>query len=250
MDQNKLSFIGHSTHRFLSPISETALDEAVEATGVRAGGAAFDLGCGTAAMALHLAERFGLHVQAVDRSPLMVAEARARIGARGGPGSVELIESGSIEFLNSAGQADLVLAIGAVGLTEGAQDATAVLAALAGSVKLGGAVIWGESMWKKEPSEAVRAILGPTASVYGFHADYVRAGEAAGLTPLYATTATDQDFDAYSWRYTRALEDHLRDHPEDPDAQAVRFRSYGWRSLYLAEGRDTMGFGLYAFRKP
>ena len=250
MDQNKLSFLGHRTHRFLSPITKAALDDAVDATGVRPGGLAFDLGCGTAAIALHLAERWGLHVKAVDRSPLMIAEAKARIGNRGAPGSVELVESGSIEFLNAAGEADLVLAVGAVALTEGEQDATNVLQGLARSVMPGGGLIWGESLWKKEPSEAMRALLGPTAAVYGSHADYVRAGEAAALLPLYATTATDQDFDAYSWRYTRALEDHLRQHPGDPDAQAIRFRSYGWRALYLAEGRETMGFGLYAFRKP
>lgn len=250
MDQNRLSYLGHRTHRFLSPISEAALDEAVEATGVAPDAVAFDLGCGTAAMALHLAERFGLRVKAVDRSPLMINEARARIGERGAPGAVELIESGSVEFLKAAGEADLVLAIGAVALTEGEQDAASVLKGLATSIKPGGGLIWGESVWKKPPSDAMRAILGPTAAVYGFHADYVRAGEAAGLTPVFATTATDQDFDAYSWRYTRALEDHLRDHPDDPDAQAIRFRSFGWRSLYIAEGRETMGFGLYAFRKP
>lgn len=249
MDQNRLSYLGHRTHRFLSPISEAALDEAVEATGVGPGGLAFDLGCGTAAMALHLVERFGLRVKAVDRSPLMIAEARSRIGQGGAPGSVELVESGAIAFLKSAGEADLLLAIGAVALTEGEQDAVSVLKGLAESVKPGGGLIWGESLWKKPPSEAMRAILGTTAAVYGCHADYVRAGEAAGLTPVFATTATDQDFDVYSWRYTRALEDHLRDHPDDPDAQAIRFRSYGWRSLYIAEGRETMGFGLYAFRK-
>lgn len=250
MDQNRLSFLGHRTHRFLSPVSEAALDEAVEATGAAQGGVAFDLGCGTAAMALHLAERFGLRVRAVDRSPLMIAEAKARIGDRGAPGSVELVEAGSAEFLRSADEADLVVAVGAVALTEGEQDATSVLKALSGSVKPGGGLIWGESLWKKTPSDAMRAILGSTAAVYGLHADYVRAGEAAGLTPVFATTATEQDFDAYSWRYTRALEDHLREHPDDPDAQAIKFRAYGWRSLYIAEGREAMGFGLYAFRKP
>ena len=250
MDQNRLSFLAHHTHRFLSPVSEETVDRVIAAANPPAGGLAFDLGCGTAAMALHLAERWALHVKAVDRSPTMIEEARRRIGERGAPGSVELVQDGSVAFLKSAGEADLLVAIGAVALTEGAQDAANMLKGLSASVKPGGMLIWGESLWKREPSEMMRAILGPTASVYGSHADYARAGEAAGLLPIYATTSSDQEWDEYSWRYTTALEDHLRAHPDDPDSQAIRIRAYGWRSLYLAEGRDTMGFGVYAFRRP
>jgi SAM-dependent methyltransferase len=250
MDQNRLSFLAHATHRFLSPVSEAMLERALAAARPAPGALAYDLGCGTAAVTLYLAERWGLWVTAVDRSPLMIEEARRRIGSRAAPGTIDLLCDSSVDFLARVGPADLVLAIGAVALTAGAQDAASVLGALALSVKPGGVLIWGESLWKREPSEAMRAILGPTAAVYGSHADYIRAGETAGLLPIYATTSSDQDWDEYSWRYTNALEDHLRAHPDEPDAAAIRMRAYGWRALYIAEGRDTMGFGLYAFRKP
>jgi ubiquinone/menaquinone biosynthesis C-methylase UbiE len=249
VDQNKLSFLAHHTHRFASPVSEVVLDRTLGMAGMPVGATCFDLGCGTGGMALHLAEAYGLAVKAVDRSPLMIAEARARLVGRGSPGSVSLHEEGSIGFLAREGAADLVVAIGAVALTASAQDAASILKALAAHVRPGGCLLWGETHWKREPSDMIRLLLGPTASVYGSHADYIHAGVAADLLPLYAVTASDQDWDEYTWRYTTALENHLREHPDDPDAAEIRNRAQGWRALYLAEARDTMGFGLYLFRK-
>lgn len=255
MDVNTLSFIGHRDHQFLSPVSAETLDRIMAAAALPSGSVAYDLGCGTGNMAVHLAQRWSLAVRAVDRSPMMIEEARRRAAVAGasgalGEGTVEFVHQGSVEFLAQAGPADMVVAIGALALTAGSQEATEVLRSLADSVKPGGLLLWGESYWRKPPSDMLRIILGPTVAVYGAHHEYVHAGEEAGLGPLYAVTASDQDWDEYTWRYVTALENHLRDHPGDPDAAEIANRARGWRSLYLAEGRDTIGFGLYLFRKP
>ncbi len=250
MDQNRLSYLAHRSHRFASPVSEPLLDRVLDVAGLPPAGVAFDLGCGTGNMALHLAERWGLHVRAVDRSPLMIEDAARRVHGRGAPGRVDLHCASSMDFLADAGEADLVVAIGAVALTPGDQGAAAVLRGLAASVRPGGCLLWGETHWRRDPSDMLRLLLGPTVLAYASHADYVRAGEAADLTPLYAVTSSRQEWDEYTFRYTTALENHLRDHPDDPDAVEIRNRALGWRALYLQEGRDTMGFGLYLFRKP
>lgn len=250
MDQNKLSFIAHRTHRFSSPVSVETIDRVIAAADPKPGALTYDLGCGPGAMAIHLAETRGLYVTAVDRSPLMIAEAERRLVGRGAPGRVELVRDSSVNFLARQDPCALLVAIGAVVLTEGAQDAASVLTALAAHVQPGGCLLWGETHWKREPSEMMKLLLGPTAAVYGSHADYVRAGEAADLLPLYAVTSSDQEWDEYTWRYTTAIENHLHDHPDDPDAAAMHNRAQGWRALYLHEGRETMGFGLYLFRKP
>ncbi len=255
MDQNKLSFLAHCSHVFASPVSVATLDRVLAIAGPEHGALAFDLGCGTANMAIHLAEHCGLRVKAVDRSPLMIAEAESRLAGRGAAltrsgGAVELICDSSVDFLKREGQADLVVAIGAVALTEGSPDAASVMRALAAHVKPGGCLLWGETYWRRTPSDMLRLLLGPTVDVYAPHAEYVHAGVAADLLPLYAVTSSEQEWDEYTWRYTTALENHLRDRPGEPDAAEIRNRAQGWRALYLAEGRDTMGFGLYLFRKP
>jgi ubiquinone/menaquinone biosynthesis C-methylase UbiE len=250
MDQNRLSFLAHLGHRFASPVSAETLDRVIAVADPKPGALAFDLGCGTGVMALHLAKTRALQVKAVDRSPLMIAEADRRLASGASPGQVELVCDSSTSFLRREGQADLLVAIGAVALTEGEQDAISVLSALAKHVKPGGCLLWGETHWKRPPSDMLKILLGSTAAVYAPHHEYVHAGDSAGLLPLYAVTASDQEWDEYTWRYTTALETHLRDHPEDPDTAEIMNRARGWRALYLAEGRDTMGFGLYLFRKP
>ena len=249
MDQNRLSLLAHSDHHFLSPVFPETLDRVLSLAALGPGARVFDLGCGTAAMAAHIAERHGASVEAVDRSPLMIAEAKRRMAGRGAPGALAFHCASSVDFLSGAGKADLVIAIGAVALTEGAQEPAAVLAGLARSVKPGGALLWGENTWTREPTPMLRMILGAAAAGFGSHADYIRAGEAAGLVPLYATTSTEQEWDDYSWRYSAALDAHLAAYPEDTDAAIIANRAQGWRALYVQEGRDAMGFGLYLFRK-
>lgn len=247
MDPNKLSAIAHATHRFQSPVTPEALDRVLALAPPEPGARVFDLGCGHAGVSLHLAERYGARVEAVERSPLMAAQAAARIKGRGDPGSVTLHVTSSTEFLKTAEPCDLLVGIGAVHLA-GDVGPVEMLKALAAHVRPGGTLLWGESCWLKEPGEVLRQLLGPAAALYRSHADSVAAGEAAGLKPLYATTASEQDWDDYAWRYATAVEAYVAAHPDDPDAPALATRVRAWRALYLHQARGVMGFGLYLFK--
>jgi SAM-dependent methyltransferase len=247
MDQLKLSLVAHSGHHFSSPVSAETLDRVLALSGIKRGWRVTDLGCGPGAMALHLAERYRAKVRAVDRSPIMLDLARARAAAHPAGKRLSFHQTESAEWLKTAKPCDLLVAVGAGMLVPDAKDNAAQLAALAAAVRPGGEILWGETFWKKEPSTGFRAGLGPVAQLYASHADYVAAGEAAGLTPLYAAVSSDQDWDEYAWRYSTAVETYAAERPDDEEAQAMRARIAGWRRLYLAEGRDVMGFGLYLF---
>lgn len=249
MDHLKLSLVGHSTHHFSSPVSPEMLDRVLALSGIARGWRAADLGCGPGAMALHLAERYGVEVEAVDRSAAMLELARSRASDHPAGKRLTFRQAESIDWLKSAEPCDLLAAVGAGLLVPGAADNTAQLSALAVAVRPGGRLLWGETFWKAEPSAAFKAGLGPVAALYASHGDYVAAGEAAGLTPLYAAVSTDQDWDEYAWRYSTAVEAYAAANPGDAEAQAMRARIQGWRRLYLAEGRRVMGFGLYLFGK-
>jgi ubiquinone/menaquinone biosynthesis C-methylase UbiE len=247
MDHLKLSLVGHAGHHFSSPVSPEMLDRVLALSGIERGWRAADLGCGPGAMALHLAERYGVEVEAVDRSAAMLELARERSGDHPASGRLTLRQADSTDWLQQAEPCDLLMVVGAGLLVPDAADNAAQLAALAAAVKPGGRLLWGESFWKAEPSPMLKAGLGPTAALYARHADYVAAGEAAGLTPLYAAVSSDQDWDEYAWRYSTAVEAYAAANPGDPEAQAMRARVQAWRRLYLAEGRRVMGFGLYLF---
>ncbi len=249
MDLLKLSAVAHSSHHFSSPVSVETLDRVLAVSGLAHGWRVIDIGCGPATMALHLAERYGAEVEAVDRSAIMLDLAKARLKGHPAAGRVSFHVSESMDYLATAYPCDLLVSVGAGVLVPGAEDNAAQLRALAQAVKPGGRLLWGESFWKKDPSPTMRGAVGPVAALYASHADYVQAGEAAGLTPLYAAVSSDQEWDEYAWRYSTAVEAHAEANP-GPEAAEMRARIAGWRRLYLAEGRETLGFGLYLFSKP
>ena len=51
------------------------------------------------------------------------------------------------------------------------------------------------------------------------HAGNVATGEALGLVPFWAATASDAEWDDYEWRYGRSIEDFVAEAPGDPDAK-------------------------------
>lgn len=249
MDHLKLSLVGHASHHFSTPVSPEMLDRVLAVSGIARGWRTVDLGCGPGAMALHLAERYGVDVEAVDRSAMMLDLARERASRHGAGRRLTFHQAESTDWLQTAEPCDLLMVVGAGMLVPDAKDNAAQLKALAAAVKPGGRLLWGESFWKRAPSDAFRTGLGPVAALYASHADYVHAGEAAGLTPLYAAVSSDQDWDEYAWRYSTAVETYAAERPDDAEAQAMRARIKGWRRVYLAEGRDVLGFGLYLFGK-
>jgi SAM-dependent methyltransferase len=249
MDLLKLSAVAHANHHFSSPVSVETLDRVLALSGIAHGWRAIDIGCGPATMAIHLAERYGVEVEAVDRSAVMLDLARTRLTGKARD-RVSLHQSESMDYLELAQPCDLLVAVGAGALVPGAADNAAQLKALAQGVKSGGRLLWGETFWRKPPSDMLRQATGPVAALYASHAEYVAAGEAAGLIPLYAAVSSDQEWDEYAWRYASAVEAHALANPNDPAAATMRKTIAGWRRLYLAEGRDTMGFGLYLFAKP
>jgi SAM-dependent methyltransferase len=247
MDHLKLSVIAHANHHFSSPVSVEMLDRVLALSGIERGWRAADLGCGPAAMALHLAERYGVTVDAVDRSQVMLDLARGRAKGHAGGGRLSFHHAESMDYLAKAEPCDLVMAVGAGLLVPGATSNAEQLKALAAGVRPGGRLLWGETFWKRAPSDMLRAATGPVAALYASHADYVAAGEAAGLTPLYAAVSSEQEWDEYAWRYASAVEGYVRDNPDDPASGAMAQRIKAWRGVYLAEGRETLGFGLYLF---
>ena len=246
---HKAVLIAYQAMGFCNPLSEALLDQALAAAAPHAGDQALDLGCGNAVMALHLAETRGLRVDAIERSPAVAAIARARLAGRGAPGEVVLHMASSRDFLNASRRYDLVVAAGASGVVEGPPDPAAVLAALRPHVRPGGFILWADPFWKRDPDPAFAAMLGNLAA-YKTHAENIAAGEQAELVPHFAGASTDQDWDAYTWGMVAAAERWLADHPDDSEAEAVRQRTAFMRALYLSQGRDTLGFGVYLFRAP
>ena len=248
MDGGAFSAISYATHHFCNPLSPQTLDRTLAFAALKPGDSAVDLGCGNGLLSLHLAERLGLHVEAVDIAPAMLALARERMGDRGAPGTVTLREASADAVLDEGRRWSMVVATGSWGLVPGKPDPERILARLAEAAAPGGYVLWGDPFLKKPPEMRMAMLL--QAADYRPHAEYVAIGEAAGLEAVYAAVSTDQDFDEYAWRIHANVQAWAKANPDHPNRDAVLGRAVMLRTLHLEEGRDTLGFGLYLFCKP
>jgi len=116
--------------------------------------------------------------------------------------------------------------------------------------KSGGYVLIGEGYWRAKPHPEYLTLLGGIETEYLDHRGNVQAGIDAGLIPMHASTASQDEWDEYEWKYCRSIERYAREQPDDPDVPAMLDRIRRWRDGYLRWGRDTLGFALYLFYRP
>ena len=205
-----------------------------------------DFGCGNAHMLMRVCMKFRCAGVGFERSPHFIKLAREAIEEHAPAGRIEIVEGDAAAAEHD--RFDLVMCSGARPFGAAASEN---LEGLKERARAGGLIVLGEGYWRTTPSPAfLEALGGATESEMTSHAGNVAMGEAMGLVPLWATTASDAEWDEYEWRYGRSIEDFVAENPGDPDAAEMLTRIRGWRKTYLTMGRDTLGFGLYLFRVP
>ena len=116
-------------------------------------------------------------------------------------------------------------------------------------VKKGGLIVVGEPYWLMEPSQKYLEVERIKKDDYGTHHGNVEVGEDEGLTCLYTLVSGYDDWDHYETLQWWAVDEYIRAHPDDPDIHELVERKTREKSLYLKEGRVTMGWAIYVFRK-
>jgi len=246
MDRDRFSAIAHRTHTFCTPLSDATFERLQAQLELKRDACVADFGCGNAHMLMRLCMKFRCAGVGFERNKHFVKLAREAIEEHAPAGRIEIVAGDAAKAEQDP--FDLAICSGArpFGATAGEN-----LEGLKGRARPGGLILLGESYWKTKPLPAfLEALGGASESEMTSHAGNVAAGEALGLVPLWAATASDADWDEYEWRYARSIEDFVAEQPGDPDGAEMLTRIRGWRTAYLTMGRDTLGFGLYLFRKP
>lgn len=248
MDRARYSFIAHQGLVYCNPIGSARMERVVAVTSLSRGLRVLDVGAGTGELLIRLIERHGVLGVGVEREAIFAEEMRRAALARVETSMLEVVESDAKAYVREAtpGSFDAAFCIGA---SHALGDYTMTLRTLSRLVKPGGHVVMGEGYWKRPPDAEYLASFGGTAEEMSTHAANVEEGVAMGLIPLYATTASQDEWDEYEWTYSANIEKHLLAHPEDPEADQMRERCRAWRSGYLRWGRETMGFGVYVFQR-
>ncbi len=142
----------------------------------------------------------------------------------------------------------MAVAIGASGIIG---DEAATVAGLAGAVRPGGVVVFGDGVWIREPLSSGLASFGMTRDelpdgVEGFAA----LGIEAGLEVLDVEVVDEAEWDAYEDAYAGAIERWGAANRSDPEAASFLERAALFRASYAEWRRDAMGFAIARFRVP
>ena len=246
MDPAKFTTIAHREHRLCNPLDPAVLERVMDGLGLSAGDRVIDMGCGKAALLVDLARRFGVTALGVDINAAFLAKGRALAERHGVATLVTLmnLEASRLEVEDAS--VVLALCIGSTHALGGYPDTLRVLARL---VRPGGHVLVGQGYWKRVPDAEYLERLGATVDEMTTHEGNIAAGIAEGLEGAGAWTSGADDWDRYEDLYADTVEGYVVGHPEDPDAPAMLERIRRWRETYRRWGRDTLGFGLYLFRR-
>jgi cyclopropane fatty-acyl-phospholipid synthase-like methyltransferase len=231
------SNLAHRGLPFANPMSEADVERTLDALRLPAGALVLDTGCGSGEMLLRALERDptwrGL---GVDLDADAIAEARRRAAERlpGRDVRFELRDAGEVE-----GRHDAVLNVGSSHVHGGYP---AALGALRRLVADGGAVVFGEGHWVREPSAAFLDALGGASADELPDLDGLRAAaRAAGFDVEAEAVASEEDWAAYEETLAANAE---RAGGEDALRYARRIRD----RRALPDGTRTLGFALLLLR--
>lgn len=219
-----------------NPVSGAAITAMLDRTDLSPGERAAELGCGNAELAMVMARR-GLKVLAVDRGEAMAELARSKVAEAGLTSQVEVRQGEADQIAETEGPFRLVAALGTTQLGD--------FARLAGWITPGGWLLWGDLFWLEVP-KVHPASLGMD---YDTDAGWRMRAAEAGLEVVAARISPDEDWDAYIDALKGAAGRWAADNPDHPRRRLIEIRANTLATLYGPASRQTLGFGLYLFRK-
>jgi SAM-dependent methyltransferase len=233
---------------FCSPIGPARVVRTIELMGLRPGAEVVDFGAGKCEWLARIVLAVGgVRGIGVEPAVLFADEAERRHAGLVKGGRLEVVRMNAAAFLEERGGRTFDAAL-CIGSTHAFGDYEKTLEGAASCVRAGGVLVVAEGYWKQRPSAEYLKVLGGDESEFTSHAGNIERAIARGLTPLWCSTVTDDEWDEYEWGYSRGIESWVREQPGDPDAAAMIERSRAWREGHVKWGRETLGFGVYVLR--
>lgn len=224
------------------------LDDLIQRLRLEPGARVLELACGKGEFLTRLAETYDVSGVGVDISPYCVADTKDKLSRRVPEADIQVLEMDGADYeAPEPHHFELAACIGASWIFSGHQG---TLEALINMVAPGGWIIVGEPYWRQAPSAEYLEASGDKAEDFGLHAENVAVGESLGLALWHTLVSELSDWDEYEGLQWYAAESYVREHPDDADGAGLIERVAKHRTTYLRWGRDTLGWAIYAFRRP
>lgn len=232
-----------------NPISEAKMQQYIEALQLAPSKRVLDIGCGCGEILIRIHERYGMNGVGIDNKRSLIAEATKRADGRARTPSVEFAVADATTYDVASQSIDLVVCLGAThafGL--GSNAYSNALSQIMPMLNSGGLVLVGDGYLKQPAAKAYRELLGDDVPDGTTHESNVQIAQTRGLIPLGAWTSSLDEWDAFEWGYQQIVESKAIAGDKTAIGRLAARRN--WMQMYLKHGRETLGFGVYLFRKP
>jgi SAM-dependent methyltransferase len=247
VDGLERSAIAHAGLAFQNPLNEKEIDAFVERLPLEATARVVDVGCGKAELLIRILERHDVSAVGIDLSPHFLAEAREEAARRLSGARLELREEDAARARFEPESFDLAIAVGAGGIWDGYGTALRVLGRL---VPPGGHVLFGEGYWRRGPSAAYLQALGAERDELSDREGLLAAAREEGLELVEGLESSEADWERYERRWAENGERWAAEHPGHPKREELLAWIRNGRDRFeRLGGRETLGFGLFLFRK-
>ena len=237
--------IAETCHRILNPFTEDQLMLLGEICQLNSNIKLLDLACGKAEMLCRWAEKYGIHGTGVDISSVFLESAKNRANELNVSDNLTFIQEDAGNYASASNAYDIVSCIGATWIGNG----------LAGTIELmkpavtpDGLLLIGEPYWIEIPPEAAYAALGLKPDDYATLDITLDRLESSGLNLVEMVLADHYGWDRYEAPQWMAIDDFLRNNPNDADASELKEWINNNRRAYLAYGRRYLGWGVFVLR--
>lgn len=245
VDQLRLHEIAESDNVILNPITSDQLDLIGRICRLRPGQRQLDLACGKGEMLCRWARDHGIGGVGVDLSPVFLDAARRRAAEVGVSDRVELVQGDAAAYSAERGHFDVVSCIGATWIGNGLAG---TLELMRPPLKDGGLVLVGEPFWNEDPPDEALVALGVSPGQFVSLAETADRFTRAGFDLVEMVLANHDGWDRYVAPHWWVVDTWLREHPDAPEAAALRAFVAAERSGHLAYGRRYLGWGVFVVR--
>lgn len=237
--------IAETNHRILNPFSHEKLALLADICQANANTKMLDLACGKGELLNQWAKNYGIQGIGVDISTVFLDAARKRAAEFGVTNQLDFVQMDAAQYQAEQEAFDIVSCIGATWIGGGLMG---TLKLMLPALKPDGLLLIGEPFWHEAAPDEAYSALELEKDDYTSLEGTLDRFESLGLTLVEMVLANLDGWDRYEAAQWLAIDNFLRQHPDDPDAEELRIWVKKNRRAYFAYGRRYFGWGVFVLR--
>lgn len=237
--------IAETYHRILNPFSDAKLDLLGQICKPNSNTRMLDLACGKGELLNQWANAYGIQGIGVDISDVFLGAAQDRATTFGVEDKLEFVKQDAAQYQAEKEAFDIVSCIGASWIGNGL---IGTLELMLPPLKDDGFLLMGEPFWHETPPDEAYAALSVGKDDFVSLEATLDRFESIGLSLVEMVLANKDGWDRYEAAQWLAIDDFLRENPDDSEADELRAWNQKNQRAYLAYGRHYFGWGVFVLR--